>query len=280
MTYSTPAPSITADTPDRFAFGKNWANFLKTLNEHRIEEAVKSLKEKLGVDSLAGKTFLDIGSGSGLFSLAAHRLGAQVFSFDYDTDSVGCTQYLQTTYGISGQPWSVEQGSVLNPEFLKKFGPVDIVYSWGVLHHTGNMYQAFQNVVPLVKDGGKLFISIYNDQGSASRRWLWVKRKYQGASGVGKATLYFYTLLRQWSITFVKDMLKTGNPFKTWNSYFLNRGMSPWHDVVDWVGGYPFEVSKPEEVFDYFHAQGFQLQRLRTCAGGLGCNEYVFVRRT
>jgi 2-polyprenyl-6-hydroxyphenyl methylase/3-demethylubiquinone-9 3-methyltransferase len=56
------------------------------------------------------------------------------------------------------------------------------------------------------------------------------------------------------------------------------RGMSPWRDVVDWVGGLPFEVAKPEEIFEMFQQRGFSLDRLRTCAGGLGCNEFVFSR--
>ena len=143
----------------RFGFGKNWSNFLKTLDESRIEEAVDSLKKYLKVDSLVGKTFLDVGSGSGLFSLAAHRLGAQVKSFDYDEDSVTCTRYLRDTYA-QGSSWEVEQGAILDAEYLKKYGQVDVVYSWGVLHHTGNMYEAFENVQTLVKDGGSLFTSI------------------------------------------------------------------------------------------------------------------------
>lgn len=145
---------------DRFAFGKNWSRFIELLNEERILEAEKSLQEKLGITRLDGKTFLDIGSGSGLFSLAAYRLGATVFSFDYDQDSVSCTQYLKQRYAQNDSRWTVEQGSVLDADFLKKFGKVDIVYSWGVLHHTGNMYQAFANVADLVNDNGRLFISI------------------------------------------------------------------------------------------------------------------------
>lgn len=264
----------------RFGFGKNWARFLTYLNEARILEAEKSLQEKLGVATLEGKIFLDIGSGSGVFSLAAHRLGATVYSFDYDKDSVGCTQYLKNQYGKSLPSWTVEQGSVLDTEFLKRFDQADVVYSWGVLHHTGNMYQAFENVAPLVKQNGRLFISIYNDQGGASQRWLWMKRQYNSSGAVRRLIFTIYTMFRQWTLTFVKDTLKSGNPLRSWWAYGQNnRGMSAWHDVVDWAGGYPFEVAKPEEVFDCFKSKGFELDRIKTCAGGVGCNEFVFVKK-
>jgi hypothetical protein len=54
--------------------------------------------------------------------------------------------------------------------------------------------------------------------------------------------------------------------------------MSPWRDLIDWVGGYPFEVAKPEAILDFYLRRGFTLKRLVTCGGSLGCNEYVFVR--
>ncbi len=269
------------DPTERFGFGKNWSHFLQHLNEERILEAEHSLREKLHIKDLKDKVFLDVGSGSGLFSLAAYRLGARVYSFDYDLDSVKCTQHLKETYAPRDARWSVEQGSVLDPTFLKKFGQVDVLYSWGVLHHTGHMYEAFKNVSSLVKEGGKLFISIYNDQGGASRRWLWIKSRYNNGSYITRSLLTWYTIARQWGLTFIRDFLKTGNPLKTWATYgHNNRGMSPWHDVVDWVGGYPFEVCKPEDVFYFFKERDFQLQELKTCAGGLGCNEFVFIKRS
>ncbi len=106
------------DPKERFSFGKNWSHFLTTLNDDRIKEAEKSLREKLGLESLEGKIFLDVGSGSGLFSLAAYRLGAKVSSFDYDQDSVNCTKYLKEKYANTDNRWTVEQGSALDKEFL------------------------------------------------------------------------------------------------------------------------------------------------------------------
>lgn len=263
------------DPETRFKFGKNWAGFLKILDDHRIQEAQKSLQECLDLIDLKGKTFLDIGSGSGLFSLAAHRLGARVTSFDYDVDSVACTSFLKEKYGNS-EHWEVLQGSVLDQTLLKKLGTFDVVYSWGVLHHTGNMFQAFENVNTLVNTGGFLFISIYNDQGGVSRRWAWVKKQYNQGGIWIRYWLILYTLFRQWTLTFIRDLLKTGNFLKTWKNYSENRGMSAYHDLIDWVGGYPFEVAKPEVVFNFFKKKGFDLIHLKTCVGGVGCNEFVF----
>lgn len=139
---------------ERFAFGANWTRFLGTLNEARIAKAEQSLREMLGMDRLDGLRFLDAGSGSGLFSLAARRLGAKVHSFDFDPQSVACAQELKLRYFPDDAQWQIEQGSVLDDGYLGQMGQFDIVYSWGVLHHTGAMWQALENVVPLVAGGG------------------------------------------------------------------------------------------------------------------------------
>ncbi|MCV4783446.1 methyltransferase domain-containing protein, partial [Escherichia coli] len=121
-----------------FEFGKNWAKFLQHLDEERINRAVMSLQSMLGVESLIGKTFLDIGSGSGLFSLAARKLGASVLSVDYDPQCVACTQKLKDTYFPEDNDWKILYGSILDQNLVQSFGQFDIVYSWGVLHHTGD----------------------------------------------------------------------------------------------------------------------------------------------
>src|SRR5439155_18132467 len=162
----------------RFEFGKNWSRFLACLDEQRIAAAEASLREMLEVNDLVGERFLDIGCGSGLFSLAARRLGAVVHSFDYDPHSVACTQELKRRYFADDAFWTIEEGSVLDAGYLAALGQFDVVYSWGVLHHTGQMWQALDLVAPLVADEGKLFIAIYNDQGGVSRRWRAIKRVY------------------------------------------------------------------------------------------------------
>src|SRR5579883_2089273 len=134
----------------RFAFGRNWQRFLNTLNQERITIAEQSLADYLQQKRLDGLSFLDIGSGSGLFSLAARRLGARVVSFDYDPHSVACTAELRCRYFPDDRDWLVLHGSVLDRDFLARLPPADIVYSWGVLHHTGAMATAFANIEPLV----------------------------------------------------------------------------------------------------------------------------------
>ncbi|MBW1613506.1 MAG: class I SAM-dependent methyltransferase, partial [Deltaproteobacteria bacterium] len=134
----------------RFQFGKNWQKFLSILNEERIVEAENSILKMLDLEDIEEKAFLDIGSGSGVFSLAAVRLGAiQVHSFDYDPQSVACTRETKRRYFPHKKNWSIEQGDVLDKQYLHSLGQWDIVYCCGVLHHTGKMWQALENIVPL-----------------------------------------------------------------------------------------------------------------------------------
>ena len=261
----------------RFAFGANWTLFLERLDETRIAEAERSLVSMLGTADLRGKRFLDIGSGSGLFSLAARRLGAVVHSFDYDPDSVTCTRLLRDRVGALEADWKVEEGSVLDGHFMNDMGHYDIVYSWGVLHHTGAMWQALENTVARVAAGGQLFIAIYNDQGRASRLWLRTKIAYNRLPRALRWLVLWPSALRLWGPTTLRDLAQ-GKPGATWRAVKHERGMDPWRDVVDWVGGLPFEVAKPEQVFDFARGRGFSLERLVTCAGGHGCNQYVFRR--
>jgi 2-polyprenyl-6-hydroxyphenyl methylase/3-demethylubiquinone-9 3-methyltransferase len=245
------------------------------VDEDRVRQAERSIRELLGVSDLEGRSFLDIGSGSGLFSLAAHRLGARVHSFDYDADSVTCTAKLRQNYGGDDRDWIVERGSVLDTSYVQSLGTFDVVYSWGVLHHTGAMWSALANAGALVATGGTLAIAIYNDQGNWSQRWRAVKRLYcSGALGksVVCASCIPVFVLRN----LVSDLVAARNPASRYTEYRRNRGMSVFHDWIDWLGGYPFEVARPEAIFDYFRDRGFDLRQLKTCGGTVGCNEYVF----
>jgi 2-polyprenyl-6-hydroxyphenyl methylase/3-demethylubiquinone-9 3-methyltransferase len=265
-------------SPERFEFGTNWRRFLPRVDAQRIERAKQSLCEMLEVRDLAGKSFLDVGSGSGLFSLAARKLGARVVSFDIDEQSVLCTRQLRDRCDTDCGAWRITRGSVLDAEFFAGLGSFDVVYSWGVLHHTGALWQAAQHVLKAVAPGGLLYLAIYNDQGAASRRWRQVKRWYNTLPRPLPNLLLWAAFARLWGPTTIRDACR-GRPLRTWREYSRrSRGMSPWHDVVDWVGGYPFEVAKPEEVLNFCRPRGFQLLRLATCGGGRGCNEYVFRR--
>jgi 2-polyprenyl-6-hydroxyphenyl methylase/3-demethylubiquinone-9 3-methyltransferase len=260
----------------RFAFGQNWQKFLSTVTEEKISIAETSLKSMLNCDSLENMRFLDAGSGSGLFSLAARRAGATVHSFDLDPDSVACTQRLREEYFPNDPRWIVEQGSVLDENYLSNLGKFDIVYSWGVLHHTGKMWQALGNIISCVSNNGKIYIALYNDAGRQSKYWGHIKRLYNDHKWM-RPILIGYPFLTTRSGWIVRGA-KKGRPLERWRQYGAkSRGMSAWHDLIDWVGGFPYEYAKPEEVFEFLQLRGGRLEKLRTMAGGTGCNEFVFV---
>jgi len=265
---------------ERFEFGKNWAHFLAVLDEDRIALAETSLRSMLKLDRLDGRTFLDVGSGSGLFSLAAHRLGAKVHSFDYDPQSVACTRELKRRYGADDGAWTIERGSVLDRAWLETLGTFDIVYSWGVLHHTGRMWEAIDNVKPLVKLGGLLFIAIYNDQGEITDRWAEIKRRYNSLPRP-LAALFALGIIAREEGRSLRGYLRGGDikPWvQSWTGYARQstRGMSKWHDWIDWVGGYPYERASIEAIADGLAKDGFRLTNLVDRSNGTGCNEFVF----
>lgn len=261
----------------KFKFGKNWQRYLRLVDENRIEVALKSIQDMFDIKSLIGKKFLDVGSGSGLFSLTARKLGADVVSFDIDTESIQCTNFLKKTYYPHDSCWKVVRGSVLDKRFLNRLGKFDFVYSFGVLHHTGNMYQAFENIIKLVKPNGKIFVAIYNDQGRRSRYWKQIKKMYNTSILYRIPILIFY-----FSYFFlgglIRDLMQLKNPINRYRIYKQNRGMSQIYDWIDWLGGYPFEVAKPEELFNFFKGKGFRLEKLFTAGGGLGNNQFVFIK--
>lgn len=265
---------------DRFRFGANWKRFSALLDDERIEESKRALSSTLRLESLQGLTFLDAGGGSGLHSLAARMLGAKVHTFDYDPDSVDCAKALRARFFPDDPDWTVEQGSVLDPEYVSRLGRFDVVYSWGVLHHTGDMWRALDLVEAAVSPGGRLFIALYNDQGRWSRVWTTVKRAYVGSPAPGKLAITAMAGAYFEGRSAFGRLLRGENPlpFEAWERKKRDRGMSVWTDLVDWVGGYPFEVSKPEEIFEFYRRRGYRLDFLKTCGGGLGCNEYVFVK--
>lgn len=240
--------------------------------------AEQALRDSQSVDSLSGLSFVDIGCGSGLSSLAARRLGARVHSFDFDPKSVACTKQLRERFFPSDVEWVVEEGDVLDCEYLARLGTFDIVYSWGVLHHTGKMWSAFENVSGLVRDGGRLEIAIYNDT-QLARAWLITKRVYNQRSPAMRRLMVVRVVARdEWQRAWLR-LRNFQNPFcfDRWREHRKERGMSLWYDWIDWVGGYPYEVAKPEEIIHFFRDRGYSLLRLVT-REGTGCNEFVLGR--
>lgn len=258
---------------ERFEFGKNWQSFLSVLNPERIAVAEYSIKDMLEVETLKGKTVLDIGSGSGLFSLAARNLGATLHSFDYDPASVACAQELRARYYPDDPNWIIAQGSVLDEKFIRSRGSFDIVYSWGVLHHTGDMWRAIDNAALCVRENGLLFIALYNDQGGRSKMWAVVKKMY--CSGIiGKVVMSGIFIPYFFGMTLVASLRQKENLFAT---YRKNRGMSIIHDWFDWLGGLPFEVATVTQVFRFLRGRGFQLNNIEV-THSLGCNQFVFTK--
>lgn len=266
---------------ERFEFGKNWRRFLQGVRGEHVLTAELSLKRMLEIDSLAGLRFLDIGSGSGLFSLAARRLGARVHSFDYDPQSVACTAELRRRYFPGDPQWVVEEGSALDADYLARLGQFDIVYSWGVLHHTGRMWQALENAQLPVAPVGKLFIAIYNDSGSQSRRWAWIKHAYNNLPRLLRAPFALLAMAPNEAKSFLRAAFdgRPGDYLRSWIEPDDFRGMNRWRDIVDWVGGYPYEFATPEQIFDFYRERGFTLTKMKCGHVGLGCNEFVFVKR-
>ena len=265
---------------ERFEFGANWARFLSVLNEDRIAAAERGLQRMLQQPRLDGLTFLDIGSGSGLSSLAARRLGARVYSFDYDPQSVASTMELRRRYFPEDAAWTVERGSALDPQYLQTLGTFDIVYSWGVLHHTGRMWEALTTVTNLVTPGGRLFIAIYNDTGTQARRWHTIKKIYNRLPRPLRAPFAAVVSAPEEGKAMLRAtlQLRPVEYFRDWSRYAAERGMSRWHDIIDWVGGYPYEFATPDEIFDFYRTRGFALEGLHVGGIGLGCNEFVFRR--
>lgn len=270
------------ETPleERFQFGENWRRFLSVLNDERIENAERAFVGVLGTDDLSGLSFLDIGSGSGLSSLVARRLGAKVRSFDFDPNSVGCTQELRRRYFPDDPDWVVTRGSVLDDSFMASLGTFDVVYAWGVLHHTGNMWKAIENAAARVAPGGRFFLAIYADRGRESRAWWHVKRTYVKLPRMLQPPFAMAAML-PYEAHNVLSAVRQRRPLdylRLWTRYQDGRrGMSRWHDIEDWVGGFPYEYATVEAQQAFVEPRGFVTETV-VQGKGIGCHEIVFRR--
>lgn len=255
----------------RFPFGKNWRSYARLVDDQRVRAAERSLRDLFG--SISGQSFLDIGSGSGLFSLAARRLGADVVSFDYDSDSVRCTEEIRDRYRPEDGEWQIIQGSVLDRDFMESLGQFELVYCYGVLHHTGQMWEALHLASQRIAPGGRLFVALYNDQGRFSKYWRAIKRAYNKTPML-QPLLVAAVLAKQVPQLAATDLARGHTLLAGYRS--TDRGMSIWHDWIDWIGGYPFEVAQPGEVFAFLRDRGLHIVEMATTPGS-GNNEYLAV---
>lgn len=255
---------------DTFTFGKNWRGFLAQFNQAALDEAAINIRAWLGGRSLKGKRVLDVGCGSGIHSLSFwQHQPAELVSFDLDPLCVECTQSLRER---SGRPdnWRVTSGSALDSNFLAGLGQFDAVYAWGVLHHSGHLWKALANTCQLVVPGGRLWISIYT-KGKNYAKDLGLKQRYKAAGRWGKRAME-----GRWILGLMWQRLKARQNPLAWNQP-SGRGMNTYHDLVDWLGGLPYEVADPQDVIDYCQSQGYKLERVKFAREG-GCSVYLFRR--
>lgn len=253
-----------------FSFGRNWQKYLDDLPTGATEAMQAYVAEWLGSD-LTGQRLVDIGSGQGLTSLSAFRLGASVVSFDLDPQSVAATRRLRESAGNPAS-WQVEQGSILDESFVRGLGTFDLVISWGVLHHTGSLWSAVDAAVGLVAPGGRLWIALYH-RTRQSGRSLRTKRMYAALPGFGK------TVFRGiYAATKIAKSLIVRRRLPALQGAYDARGMNWWRDIEDWLGGLPYEVAGPGEVLARLRPMGFDLVRLDDAISEGRNDVYLFLR--
>ncbi len=249
----------------RFGFGSNWSRFVdRHLSDERVAESQEHLLGFLKRSDLSGMRFLDIGCGSGLHSLAAHRAGADVVGFDYDPNSVATAKRVRAWAGEPSN-WQIQQGSVLDADFMATLPEADVTYSWGVLHHTGDMWTAIANTCDRVPVGGLLYLALYDYDAVAAGKhspeyWLDVKQMYVKAGWIERRLMEAYYL---WDV----DM---GRRFKRFPKVMKRirrnrgRGMAWYTDLKDWIGGWPMEFVKVPEALAFCAERGFESLDVRT----------------
>lgn len=254
----------------RFDFGKNWISYShKALNAEKIAQAREAFKLLLDLVLLSDKTYLDIGFGQGLDLMLAAESGAIAVGLDVDHNNLQALQETAAFFPNTKTP-PVFVASILDLAALyahfDRNTKFDVVYSWGVLHHTGDMWKAVKNACSLVRPNGILVISIYN------KHW---------SSGLWKVIKYFYNISPSfiqrifvglfYPVIFIAKFLITKkNPFNK------ERGMDFYHDVIDWVGGYPYQYATQQQIVDFAANEGFALRKFIPASVPTGCNQFVF----
>jgi SAM-dependent methyltransferase len=268
---------VNQDSEQRFEFGRNWHDFIqKNYGQDKVETSKNHILNFIEKDNLDGLTFLDIGCGSGLHSIAALQAGVSlVHGFDYDPDSVAATRFVQ---GQAGNPdnWTAEQGSVLDDKFMNNLPMFDFVYSWGVLHHTGDVWHAIQNAAGRVKPGGYFYIALYSADvqiDPTPEFWLQVKRNYVASGWLKRRYMDIWYV---WRFMMNRDIRRFPEFLKRMQEHKKNRGMNIFTDIRDWLGGWPMEFVYDKEAIDFCKKMGFGLEKIST---GEANTEFLF-RRT
>ncbi|HEV2629196.1 MAG TPA: class I SAM-dependent methyltransferase [Pseudolabrys sp.] len=258
-----------------FAFGKNWASYASLIDEPQIEEAARGLLKLVPLEDFKNRSFLDIGCGSGLHALGAARLGvSRILAIDIDPDSVATSDAVLSHHNVAAS-WQVETTSVFDLDASRQ-GTFDVVYSWGVLHHTGSMWEAIGKAASMVAPSGLLAIALYRKT-RTDTLWKMEKRLYS------RMPRLLQGCIRAAYIgAFRFAMVATGRKFREYvANYRSSRGMDFYHDVHDWLGGYPFETASASEVESELSKLGFKPERIfarpiTTGIFGSGCDEFVY----
>jgi 2-polyprenyl-6-hydroxyphenyl methylase/3-demethylubiquinone-9 3-methyltransferase len=260
----------------QFDFGQNWAEF--SSNAATLERAAQARAQfvsLLGDIELQGKSFLDIGFGQGFSLLCARALGARAIGCDINPkcrEVIDRNRVLFPDAGTEAIPLRV--GSILDGAVVEALrespecgrAGFDVVHSWGALHHTGDMKRALANAGSLVRPGGHFVVAIYNRHWS-SLPWLLIKALYIHSPGWLQRTM----VTALYPFIWLAKLAITGR-----NPTSMDRGMDFYYNVVDWVGGYPYEYATIAELEEICRPMGFSLVRSIRAKVPTGCNELVF----
>lgn len=261
----------------RFEFGKNWLHYIhRNFDPEKADISRKHMLSVLGRDDLKGLSVLDIGCGSGLHSYAAWQAGAiQVYSFDYDEASVQATRWVREQAGNPANWTTVEKGSVLDDGYMQKLAQFDLVYSWGVLHHTGDVWHAIRNAATRVKSGGFFYIALYSadiHKDPTPEFWLRIKKRYVSSSLLIRRCMDVWYV---WRFILYRRPWRLPAFIKKARDYKKSRGMSLFTDIRDWLGGWPMEFVYDAEAVKFCEELGFRKLKMLT---GEANTEFVFIK--
>jgi len=255
-----------------FDFGRNREAFSAArLDAQRLHDAVQSLRALIGAENIRGRTFLDVGCGSGLFSIAAAQCGAaRVVAFDISAKAIAVSRANLARFSDHldvGPAPHFRIAGVPDGAFLAELGKFDVVYAWGTLHHTGDMWRAIRQAASLVEpENGMLVMAVYNHHWT-SPVWKPLKRLYNQWPGPMRWLL---------NHAFAAGICAAVWVTTRTNPLHKERGMDFWYDVIDWLGGYPYEYAHTTDVVRFVQSLGLETERIVKARVPTGCNEYVF----